>query len=112
MPRLVVITTTELGPGFRMAGVRTRAAGDGDEAVAMLREEMQHQETAVIALHAPYFDALDARERGVVDASLRPVVVALPPGDVVETADQRRAELAERLRRAVGYHITVHGEDA
>jgi vacuolar-type H+-ATPase subunit F/Vma7 len=103
------LTTPELAAGYRLAGVAALAVTSPAEAATQLEELVQHEE-GVIAVHAPYFDALDRRLRRRLDALHAPLVVALPAGLTVEQAQDRREQLLEILRQTVGYQITF-GEE-
>jgi vacuolar-type H+-ATPase subunit F/Vma7 len=109
MSRLLVLTTRELAAGYRLAGVAAVEAASPAEAAAQL-EALVHHEDGVIAVHAPYFDALDRPLRRRLDALHAPLVVALPAGMTVEQAQDRREQLLEILRQAVGYEITFGAE--
>ena len=80
MSRLLVLTTPERELGYRLAGVTTRAVGSAREAEAAARRSPRARGRDVIALHAPYFDALAPPLRRRIDALASPLVVALPAG--------------------------------
>jgi vacuolar-type H+-ATPase subunit F/Vma7 len=67
-------------------------------------------EDGVIAVHAPYFHALERPLRRRLGALDKPLVVALPAGSTVEQAQDRREQLLQMLRQAVGYEITFGQE--
>ncbi len=110
--RLLILTTPELAPGYRLAGVATVGADGPADAATRLRELLQAAgEHGIVAVHEPYLDALDDDLRRRVDESREPLVVALPPGDAVAGVSERRARLLRMLWQAVGYHITLEPED-
>jgi vacuolar-type H+-ATPase subunit F/Vma7 len=110
--RLVVVTTTELAPGYRLAGVATIAPESADDAEARLRELIDVQgEQGIIAVHEPFLEALDPAWRRRLDAGTSPLVVALPAGEAGVGESARRERLLRMLWQAVGYQITFEPGD-
>ena len=109
MSRLLVLTTRELAVGYRLGGVAVIEVASPAETAARL-EELLEREDGVIAVHAPYFHALDAPLRRRLDALRAPLVVALPAGTTRDEAEDRRERLLRMLRQAVGYEITFGDE--
>jgi vacuolar-type H+-ATPase subunit F/Vma7 len=109
MGRLVVITTPEVAPGFRLAGVETFAVESGAAAEALLREFLAQGEASLIAVRQELLQALDLRLRRQIETSYRPVVLAIP-GGLSTPAGERRHYLAEIIRYAIGFHITFGNE--
>lgn len=103
---MVVVVPSELETGFRLAGVETVGAEDGDQAAASLRELIDEGERALIAVYEPFWSAMPEGEREAVESSLTPVVLPLPAGLERHDEERHRARIAEMLSRAVGYHIT------
>ncbi len=115
MGTLIVLTTRELEPGYRLAGVATRAADSGEEASTMLTAILDAgAEGNVIAVHEPFFNGFDAHLRRRIDALVSPLVVALPGGEDAEAEGERRARQLRMLWQAVGFEITFdrRGEQA
>lgn len=107
MSRLIVITTPELAPGYRLAGVATVPVGSSEEAASRLRELIEVQrERGVIALHEPYHRELDRDLRREIDELQAPLVVSLPAGEGAEDVAEWRERLLRMLLQAVGYEIT------
>jgi vacuolar-type H+-ATPase subunit F/Vma7 len=110
--RLIVVTTPELEPGYRLAGVATRVTESLDEAAHTLRELLaEGVEGDVVAVHEPYFNELDPHLRREIDSLVSPLVVALPAGDESEAEGERRARLLRMLWQAVGFEITFDRRD-
>jgi vacuolar-type H+-ATPase subunit F/Vma7 len=109
MSRLLVLTTRDLADGYRLAGVAVDEVRSAADAAARL-EPLLEAEAGVIALHAPYFDALPAPLRQRVDALSVPLVLPLPAGTTPEEAEDRRERLLKLLRQAVGYEITFRDQ--
>ena len=110
--RLVIVTTSDLAPGYRLAGVATLAAPDATEAADRLRDLLASGEDGIIAVHEPFLQGLDQRLRRHLEESASPWVVALPTGDARAGASERRARLMRLLWQAVGYQITFQPGDS
>ena len=109
MSRLLILTTRNLAVGYRLAGATTIEVASTTQTAATL-EELLVDEDGVIAVHAPYFDALPTPLRRRLDALRTPLVVPLPAGTASEQVGERRQRLLELLRQAIGYEITF-GEE-
>ncbi len=108
--RLVVVCPEDLAGGFRLAGAATSVSETPEQAEQVIRRLLLDGERGVIAVYAPLFEGLGADLKRNLQGSVSPVVVELPVGTEVEGDEARRVRLAERLQRAIGYHITF-GED-
>ena len=107
MGRLIVLTTPELEPGYRLAGVRTRTIDSVVEATQALEELLEHDgENDVVALHEPFFNELDPSLRRRIGSLVSPLVIALPGGEGAHAEAERRAQHLRILWEAVGYEIT------
>jgi len=109
MNRLLILTTRDLVVGYRLAGATTVEVTSAAQAAATL-EELLVDEDGVIAVHAPYFDALPASLRRRLDSLRTPLVVPLPAGTASDPIGERRQRLLELLRQAIGYEITFGQE--
>lgn len=107
---LTVVSPPEMESGFRLAGVGVRVADDAGEAARVVDELVAGGERGVIAVYEPFLAGFDPVRRASWEASLAPVVIALPAGLGAEPIAGRRSRLAGLLQRAVGYHITF-GEE-
>ncbi|MEA2058434.1 MAG: V-type ATP synthase subunit F [Actinomycetota bacterium] len=104
--RLTIVVPAELIPGFSVAGAEVRSAVDASEAAASVRDLIAEGERGVIGVYEPWFLDFDRSYREGLEASVAPVVIAIPSGLEAESGAIRRARLAGMLQRAVGYHIT------
>ena len=109
MSRLLVLTTPDLAAGYRLGGVAAIEVASTAEAAARL-EELLGREDGVIAVHAPFFHAFGRPLRRRLDALRAPLVVALPAGATRAETEDRREQLLQLLRQAVGYGITFGDE--
>ena len=106
LARLVVISPEELADGFRLTGVAVEQADSPRDAEQLVRDLIAAGESGVIAVYRQLFDGFDEDLRRRLKASVSPVVVELPTGVGVEPDELRRSRLADRLQRAIGYHVT------
>ena len=110
MGRLIVFTTAELEPGYRLAGVAARALASADDAAEQLFELLdrpgESEEGDVVAVHEPFFNELPAGLRRRIDSLASPLVIALPGGEDASIEAERRAQHLRILWEAVGYQIT------
>ncbi len=113
MARLLVLTTTELAAGYRLAGVATVAVETVESAAQTLRDLLlSGTERGIVAVHEPHLAALDPCLRRQVDASQEPLVVSLPAGDLDAGTSERRARLLRMLAQTVGFRMSFRpGED-
>ena len=112
MQGLLILTTPELAPGYRLAGVETGALGDLPQAIAWLRETLDAPgEIGIVALHEPYLDALDDDLRRRAERSVDPLIVPLPPGATAAGPSERQARLLRMLSQAVGFQMTFEREE-
>jgi vacuolar-type H+-ATPase subunit F/Vma7 len=107
MGRLIVLTTPELAPGYELAGAATRVIESAGEAAETLKQLLAADaEGDIIAVHEPFFNALEDSLRRRIDALVSPLVVALPGGEGAHAEAERRAQHLRILWEAVGYQIT------
>ncbi len=110
MAKLTIITNPSLAPGFRLAGVEVIAADDGASARNALARLIDEGEAGIIAMDAPYFDALDYASARRLESLVKPVVVSLPVGAQVPPEQRRSRQIAELIRRAIGVRMTFREE--
>ena len=63
----------------------------------------------VIAINSGYLNALDEMTRRRVSESTKPVIVGLPSGMHTVPEERRSRQIAELIRRAIGFRITFPG---
>ena len=107
----MVITTPDLAPGFRLAGVETFAVESPDKAERVLRELLEGDEASLIAVRQDLLRSIDPRLRRQVETSYRPLVMLIPGGTPASPGEGRQRYIAELIRRAVGFHITFGPEE-
>jgi vacuolar-type H+-ATPase subunit F/Vma7 len=111
MGRLIVVTTPELEPGYRLAGTATRSLDSAVQAAELLQGLLEQPgEGDVVAVHEPFFNDLPAVLRRKIDSLASPLVVILPGGEGANVEAERRAQHLRILWEAVGYQITFDRE--
>jgi vacuolar-type H+-ATPase subunit F/Vma7 len=110
MGHLVVITTPDLAPGFQLAGVETYAVAQPEKAQTLLHSLMQGEDASLIAVRQDLLTGIDPRLQRQIDASYRPIVIAIPSGGLALPGEGRQRYIAELIRRAIGFHITFGAE--
>jgi vacuolar-type H+-ATPase subunit F/Vma7 len=111
MARLIVVTTPDLSPGYRLAGTATETVRSPAEAAGVVAELVASGEGGVIAVHEPFLARMDPRVRRRFEDSVDPVVVALPEGGGARGIGGRRARLTALLQHAVGYRLGFGGDE-
>jgi vacuolar-type H+-ATPase subunit F/Vma7 len=67
---------------------------------------MEDLEVGIVAIDAAHLSALDQGTRKRVSESLMPVVVALPSGLPTAAGERPSEQIAEMIRRAIGFRIS------
>jgi vacuolar-type H+-ATPase subunit F/Vma7 len=112
MSQLLIVTRPELVSGFHLAGVEAYAAGDAATAQGLIARWLDEGETGLLAIDEDLMDAIDpAFQRRLAAADQLPHLL-LPGGEAAETERSGQQRIAALLRRAIGFHITFHGEQA
>jgi vacuolar-type H+-ATPase subunit F/Vma7 len=111
MGHLIVVTTSELEPGYRLAGAATRSVDSAAQAAEVLQGLLeQPSEGDVVAVHEPFFNDLPVVLRRKIDSLTSPLVVILPGGAGANIEAERRAQHLRILWEAVGYQISFDRE--
>ena len=106
MAKIAVITQPGPAAGFALAGVDSYAAATTAEARKVLLQLMEDLEVGIVAIDAAHLNALDQGTRRRVSESLMPVVVALPSGLPTAAGERPSEQIAEMIRRAIGFRIS------
>jgi vacuolar-type H+-ATPase subunit F/Vma7 len=110
MGRLIVITTSDLAPGFELAGVDTFTVDGPKGAQSLLHEFLEQAQPDLIAVRSDLIEDMDLQLQRRVDRSHRPVVIAIPGGTPSMPGQGRQRDIADLIRRAVGFQITFGTE--
>lgn len=106
MAKIAVITQPAPAAGFALAGVDSYSAATQAEAKKLLLTLLEDSEVGVVAIDAAYLKALDQSTRKRASESQMPVVVALPSGVPTEEGERPSEQIAEMIRRAIGFRIS------
>ena len=106
MAKIAVISQPGPAAGFALAGVDSYAAATTAEARNVLLRLMEDIEVGIIAIDAAHLNALDQSTRKRVSESPMPVVVALPSGLPTAAGERPSEQIAEMIRRAIGFRIS------
>lgn len=105
MARMVAVANPTLADGFRLAGIPTAAVPRG-RAEAALRPLVADEEIGLVLITRDLWDEVPERAQRTLEGLARPLVLAVPAGEVTE-AGARRELLGEMLERAIGYRIEL-----
>lgn len=106
MARLVVLTTSALADGFRLAGCTTLVAAPGPPAAATLRDAIDEEDVGLLLVSADVWASLDDPLRSSVEQLARPIVTPIPIGTVADSLTRGQL-IGEMLQRAIGYRIEL-----
>jgi vacuolar-type H+-ATPase subunit F/Vma7 len=109
MSRLLVVTHSALVPGFHLAGVEAFAADDEEAAQALIGTWLDAGENGLLVLESSLMAELDPRFRRRLDAAEHLPCLAIPGGEPY-AAERSRRQIAELIRKAIGFHVTFRGE--
>ena len=112
MSRLLVVTRPTLVSGFHLAGVEAFPAEDAEDAQRLIAEWLEANETGLLAVDDGLLAGFDPAFRRRLEASDQLPHLAIPGGEPLGPAGSRRRQIAELIRRAIGFHITFRGEQA
>ena len=94
--------------GFRLAGIESYEASNGEEAKRILVTLINDDTIGIIGLNESYISAIDERTQEKIDRVYKPIVVALPVREkIAELGDARKSYLARLIRKAVGFDISL-----
>ena len=112
MSRLLVVTRPSLVPGFRLAGVEAFPAEEAEEAQRLIDKWLYKHEAGLLAVDDGLLAGFDPAFRWRLEAADQLPHLAIPGGGPLGPAGSRRRQIAELIRKAIGFHITFRGEEA
>jgi vacuolar-type H+-ATPase subunit F/Vma7 len=112
MSRLIVVTRAELIPGFRLAGVEAYGADDVETAQELINSWMESDELNLLAIDDGLLEAMDPAFVKRLTSCERLPHLVIPGGKPLGPESSRQFQVAEMIRRAIGFHITFKGEEA
>lgn len=107
MYKLVVLTDTDTGDGFRLAGVDVVTVESPDEARKRLNELIDDDSSGIVAVNEAFMAEIDERTQQKIASTYRPIVISLPIREKLMTDEDHRAYLSRLIRRAIGFDITL-----
>ena len=107
MYKLVVLTDSDTGDGFRLAGADVVTADSPDEARKRLNELIDDDSSGIVAVNEAFMADIDERTQQKINSTYRPIVISLPIREKLHTDEDHRAYLSRLIRRAIGFDITL-----
>lgn len=107
MYKLVVLTDTDTGDGFRLAGVDVITVDSPEEARKRLNELIDDDSSGIVAVNEAFMAEIDERTQQKINSTYRPIVISLPIREKLHTDEDHRAYLSRLIRRAIGFDITL-----
>lgn len=107
MYKLVVLTDTDTGDGFRLAGVDVITVDSPDDARKRLNELIDDDSSGIVAVNEAFMADIDERTQQKINSTYRPIVISLPIREKLHTDEDHRAYLSRLIRRAIGFDITL-----
>lgn len=109
----MVITTPDLAPGFKLAGVETFAVENAEQAEAILTQLLAGDEASLVVVGRSLLQALSPRLKRQIAAvthrgetHYHPVVMDFPDTGPTLSQETRRHQFSELMRRVIGFQIT------
>ena len=101
--KIAVIADSATCTGFRLAGVESTFALAGNEAEAKIGELLSDESYGIIVVSERMVENCDWRLKKRIEATAKPIVVAIP--DVAGPIEQEES-LAKLIKRALGVDLT------
>lgn len=112
MSRLIVITHPELVPGFQLAGVDAYGPADVETTQEMITSWLEAGETGLLAIDNGLISLIATDVVKSLEESPYMLYIAIPGGPELSLEASRQYQIAEMIRRAIGFHITFKGEES
>jgi V/A-type H+-transporting ATPase subunit F len=112
MSRLIILTRPDLVTGFRLAGVDAFTADSVESAQELVQNWIVKGEEGLLAIDEGLLERMDAVFVKQLEAAEKLPYIAFPGGEPLGPEASRRYQIAEMIRRAIGFHITFKGEEA
>ena len=110
MSRLIILTRPDLVTGFRLAGVEAFTADSVESAQEMVQNWIVKNEEGLLAIDEGLLERMDPIFLKQLDSAERLPYIPFPGGEPLGPETSRKYQIAEMIRRAIGFHITFKGE--
>ncbi|MFA6328213.1 MAG: V-type ATP synthase subunit F [Candidatus Micrarchaeia archaeon] len=101
--KVAVIADSATCTGFRLAGVESTFALEGREAEAKMAELLSDESLGIIVVSERMVENCDWRLKKRVEATAKPIVVAIPDS---KGPIEQEESLAKLIKRALGVDLT------
>src|SRR3972149_4007234 len=109
MSHLLVVARPSLIPGFQLAGVEAFAAENAAQARRLIEDWLEKGETGLLAGDGGLLRSFDSTFLRGLEAAEGLPHLAFPSGEPVGPETSSRRQIAELIRRAIGFHVTFRG---
>ncbi|HEX9617552.1 MAG TPA: V-type ATP synthase subunit F [Anaerolineales bacterium] len=111
MSRLFVLTRPDLVTGFQLAGIDAYSAEDVESAQELIESWWVAGEEGLLAIDDGLLEKMDPAFVKRMESAERIPYLAIPGGQPLGKEASRKYQIAEMIRRAIGFHITFKGEE-
>jgi vacuolar-type H+-ATPase subunit F/Vma7 len=111
MSRLLVITRPELESGFHLAGVEAFAPTDLESVQELVLSWLETKETGLLAIDDGWVSLMETNILKNLEESTNLLFIAIPGGPALGAEASRHYQIAEMIRRAIGFHITFKSDE-
>jgi len=111
MSQLFVVIRPDLVPGFQLAGVDAHGAEDVETAQELIENWLDTGEEGLIAIDDGLLEHMDTGFMNRLSGSEHLMYIAIPGGRSLEPDASQRSRINALIRKAIGFHITIKGED-
>jgi len=111
LSRLLVLTRSNLLPGFQLAGVDAYGVGDVETAQELIETWLKVGEVGLLAIDEGWLEIIASSLVKRLEDSEKLLYLAIPGGGPLGSEVSRSHRITEMIRRAIGFHITFKGEE-
>jgi vacuolar-type H+-ATPase subunit F/Vma7 len=111
MSRLFVLTRPELVTGFQLAGIDAYPVDDVESAQELIESWWEAGEEGLMAIDDGLLEKMDPAFIKRMESTGQIPYLAIPGGQPLGKEASRKYQIAEMIRRAIGFHITFKGEE-
>jgi vacuolar-type H+-ATPase subunit F/Vma7 len=112
MSYLLVVTQPSLVPGFQLAGVNALGVSDFQASLEQVTSLLLAGEVGLLAIDEGLLEQIPPAFLHRLDSEFQVPFLAIPSGGPFTPGASRQQRLAQKMRLAIGFHITFKGEEA